>query len=104
MPGRTTIENSIWPQGCGMYQAAVKSGAMFLVGLAVNAVAEHAVPATATPVQTPPSVPARPGPVGRLDDGVSEATMPAGVRMSVSGVSADTENAPGQPHGANGIV
>src|SRR5215469_14144606 len=33
MPGRSTPEMSKWPQGCGKYQAAVKSGAVDLATL-----------------------------------------------------------------------
>src|ERR1700693_3696565 len=98
--GRTTRLRSQWPQGCGTYQAAVISGALALVGLPASAgdVADQAVPTTVGwPLHTPPNAPGSPGPPGRLDDGVSDETMPAGVNAWVSGVSADIDRAPSSP-------
>src|SRR6266540_425163 len=94
--GRTTAPKSMWPQGCGMYQAAVKSGDGDLNGRAalpkVQVDPAGAVPAT---VQVVNAV---------FCDNASPTESPALVQPSVSGASADTEKAPGMPQGANGCV
>src|ERR1700722_11002551 len=89
MPGRTTPEISKWPQGCGRYHAAVKSGADVLATLSgswliVSTVVEQVVAvASAAIVQLVVAVGMRPA---------SLAATPCGVAMMVSGCSAATEN------------
>src|SRR5215813_2265917 len=92
-PGRNTAEKSRWPQGCGMYQAAVKSGALALARLSgvlplVSRVVEQVV---ATPraavVQLVVAVGITPA---------SEPWIPTGVAMTVSGVSAENDSEPPQ--------
>src|SRR5260370_23372743 len=93
--GRTTAAKSIWPQGCGMYQAVVRSGAGDLNGLTTPARAQVAAPAPAT-VQVVK--------VGFCDVASDARTPPLATTPSVSGASADTDQAPGNPHGARGVV
>src|ERR1700690_2268053 len=90
-PGRITAETSRWPQGCGRYQAAVTSGAVDLATLTGNwplvssAVVHTVAVASAAIVQVVVAVGMTPA---------SDASIPPGVPISVSGVSADTENEP----------
>src|ERR1700722_2173659 len=97
-PGRSTADKSTWPHGCGKYQAAVKSGEGDLAMLSGSwpLVSTAVVQVVATPrVATVQVV------VALGTTPASEPSTPAGVPMSVSGVSADTENE--LPHQA-GIV
>src|SRR5580692_2562988 len=95
MPGRSTAERSTWPQGCGKYNAAVKSGAVVLATLSgncplVSTVVEQVVAvASAAIVQLVVAVGIKPA---------SFAATPPGVATIVSGCSADTEN--DEPHQA----
>src|SRR5579885_1475427 len=88
MLGRSTAEKSRWPQGCGMYQAAVKSGEVALamlsgvLPLVSNVVVQVVAVASAAVVQLVVAVGITPA---------SEPWIPTGVATTVSGVSADTE-------------
>src|SRR5215469_16622214 len=109
MPGRSTPEMSKWPQGCGKYQAAVKSGAVDLAMLSgvLPLVSSEVVQVDCVGVLTEPLAVV----AGGFTDGqdvvrvgmtpASEASSPFAVAMMVSGVSAETEN--DAPHQA-GIV
>src|SRR5829696_8118383 len=89
-PGRTTALKSTWPQGCGMYQAATKSGVPALVGLTA-----WRLPPTALVVQVMVgATPATAGVEVQVVVGVtvdvvpapaSEPMSPVGVQTSVSG-------------------
>src|SRR5215469_8862637 len=105
MPGRSTPEMSKWPQGCGRYQAAVKSGAVDLAMLVavLPLVSSEVVQVVLAGV---PSEPLGGGLDGQVvvrigTTPASEASSPFGLAMMVSGVSAETENE--APHQA-GIV
>jgi len=76
--GRITAAKSTWPQGCGMYQAAVMSGTEDFRIFA-------APPGQAVPPYAPH--------IPRVGD-----------HAAVSGPSAAIENAPGKPQRASGIV
>src|SRR5215210_875702 len=78
--GRTTPLKSTCPQGCGMYQANVTSGAAALV------IPVGPLQGAAVGLLKVPQVPV------------------AGDQTSVSGCSIETEKAPRKPHGASGAV
>src|ERR1700735_4619705 len=90
-PGSSTPEMSRWPQGCGRYHAAVRSGAVDFDGLVAKFTLPAIVQGNAVQVTGPVTVLAP----------ESDAKTPAELATVVSGVSADTENDP--PHQA-GIV
>src|SRR5215212_2506713 len=99
--GRYTRLISKWPQGCGIYQAAVKSGIGDLVGLTEGRlpgsvqVIVGAAPATAV-LEVQAVV--EPTAVVVATAAVSVATWPCpAVHESVSGASAENERAPSRP-------
>src|SRR5271156_4605135 len=87
--GRTTPRKSTWPQGCAQYEAKATSGAEDLVGLKDKA--HPAVGLISTPLARQPVV--VPLVTGFWPRFVSVLTLPAGVTMSVSGVSAEIDQA-----------
>src|SRR5438045_2985880 len=105
--GRIRPRKSTWPQGCDQYEAKVMSGAEALVGLPdkrqfpPGLVALTTVPVTVIPLATQPAVELNgwlaPGVLRIETTLVSDFTLPAGVTISVSGVSAETDHA--LPHG-----
>src|SRR3954452_12250569 len=96
--GRTTDAKSTWPQGCGMYQAATRSGAVVFSGLATVAVAPGCARWSA----------ARESPVGAGIAGASDGSLPytpaVGDQISLSGLSAEIDRAPNRPHPPSGCV
>src|SRR5215469_12183578 len=96
MLGRSSAEKSTWPQGCGTYQAAVKSGAVDLAMLSGVAplTSWFVVQVVAVPKPTvgqlvvSTGVPAMPA---------SEASRPSGVAADASGVSAENDHEPQPP-------
>src|SRR4029077_20745099 len=88
---RPTSLKSTCPQGCAQYEAKVMSGATFLVGLKFDAVPAATGPYTLlkypNAVVAPGGKVLDPAPPGRVSWNIG----PTGVMMSVSGVSADTD-------------
>src|SRR5437016_1751858 len=90
---RPTNRRSKCPQGCVQYQAKVTSGAPFLAGSPAST--QPPAAATVTPFATQAAVPVFETAPGTKF--VSCSTSPAGVSTSVSGASAENDNA--LPHG-----
>src|SRR5215208_3442423 len=98
-PGRTTALKSTWPQGCGTYQAATKSGVPALVGFTACRLPATALVVQVSVVLVSPAQVVVGVTVDVVTAPASEPIMPwPEVQTSVSGASADTERAPRKPY------
>src|SRR5205085_11322362 len=96
--GRYTRLKSIWPQGRGMYQAAVKSGIADLVGLTAGRLPATAQVTVSAAVPAPVTVQPSAGFAVVATAAVSVATCPCpAVHESVSAPSAENDRQPSRP-------